>query len=64
MGNWYPYFYSHNFDKVNFPLGIFYPQITLIPFAVLVIVTGSYVKGIYFTYALIMFVALIDIRIV
>lgn len=57
-GNWYPYFYSHNFDKVNFPLGIFYPQITLIPFAVLVIVTGSYVKGIYFTYALIMFVAL------
>ena len=43
----YPYLYTYSFDKIGFPLGIFYPQITLIPIALLVILTGSYIKGIY-----------------
>lgn len=56
--NWYPFFYSFNFDKVNFPLGLFYPQVTLIPFAVFVIITGSYVKGIYCALGVLVFIAL------
>lgn len=57
-GNWYPFFYSFNFDKINFPMGLFYPQVTLIPFALFVIITGSYVKGIYCALGVLMFVAL------
>lgn len=46
-GNIYPYFYTYKFSKIGFPLGIFYPQITLIPIAFLVIMTGNYLIGIY-----------------
>lgn len=32
-GNWYPYLYSHHFKDTAYLLGVFYPQLTLIPFA-------------------------------
>lgn len=32
-GNLFPYIYTYTFDKVGYPLGIFYPWITLTPFA-------------------------------
>lgn len=32
-GNIYPYIYTYTFDKIGYPLGMFYPWITLLPFA-------------------------------
>ena len=44
-GNWYPYLYTRQFKGVPYPLGIFYPQLTLIPIAALCIVFNSYIIG-------------------
>ncbi|MES1080899.1 hypothetical protein AABM19_06825 [Limosilactobacillus fermentum] len=58
-GNWYPYMYTNQFKEVPYPLGIFYPQITLIPIAVLCIIFNNYVIGIYAGFSLYTFISMI-----
>lgn len=47
QGNWYPYLYTYHFHGVPFLLGAFYPQVTLMPLALLSLITNNYVIGIY-----------------
>ena len=42
-GNWYPYLYSHHFKDTAYLLGVFYPQLTLIPFALACLLVKNYV---------------------
>lgn len=46
-GNFLPYVYTHSFGKIAYPLGIFYPEITIVPIAVLVFLLPHPVTGIY-----------------
>lgn len=46
-GNLYPYLYSYSFNKIGSAIGIFYPQVTLIPIAFFVLITGKFSTGIY-----------------
>lgn len=46
-GNFLPYVYTHSFGKIAYPLGIFYPEITIVPIAVLVLLLPHPVTGIY-----------------
>lgn len=41
-GNWYPYLYAYDFKNFLFPGGIFYPQITLLPFSILKAIFNGY----------------------
>lgn len=43
----YPYIYTYTFDKIGYPLGMFYPWITLLPFALFSVVFKNTVTGIY-----------------
>lgn len=58
-GNWYPYIYTKQFKEVPYPLGIFYPQVTLIPIAALCILFNNYIIGIYAGFALYTFLTMI-----
>ena len=58
-GNWYPYLYTYRFHGVPFLLGTFYPQLTLLPFALISLVTGNYVIGIYAGIAFYTFIAML-----
>ena len=42
-----PQIYTYTFGKFGYPIGIFYPQLTIIPFAIFSMVLHSTVKGIY-----------------
>lgn len=57
-GNWYPYLYTYHFNKTGYLLGTFYPQLTLLPFALFSILLGSYVKGIYLSFFIYTFIAM------
>ncbi|WP_270312662.1 hypothetical protein [Ligilactobacillus agilis] len=46
-GNPLVYIYSHTFGKVAYPLGIFYPEITIIPISALMLIVKHPVTGIY-----------------
>ena len=52
VGNFLPYIYSYTFGQVAFPLGIFYPEITLIPIALISTLFKHQVTGIYMGIAL------------
>lgn len=52
VGNFLPYIYSYTFGQVAFPLGIFYPEITLIPISLISILFKHQVTGIYMGIAL------------
>lgn len=41
--NFHPYVYTYDFKSIGFPAGIFYPDITLIPFALLRLLTGNFI---------------------
>lgn len=47
-GNLYPYLYAYDFKNFLFPGGIFYPQITLLPFSILKVFFGGYFIPIIF----------------
>lgn len=57
-GNLMPYIYTYTFDKVGYPLGIFYPWITITPFAFFSILLGN-VNGIYAGFAFYTFLTLV-----
>ena len=63
-GNWYPYLYTRQFKGVPYPLGIFYPQLTLIPIAALCIVFNSYIIGIYAGFTLYTFLTMVIMYII
>ena len=42
-----PQIYTYTFGKFGYPIGIFYPQLTIIPFAIFSMILHSTVKGIY-----------------
>ncbi|MHC3376332.1 hypothetical protein [Ligilactobacillus equi] len=46
-GNFMPYIYTHSFGQIAYPLGIFYPQVTLIPIALVSLIFKYPVTGIY-----------------
>lgn len=52
VGNFLPYIYSYTFGQVAFPLGIFYPEITLIPIALISTLFKNQITGIYMGIAL------------
>lgn len=58
-GNWYPFLYSYRFHDVPFLLGSFYPQLTLLPFAVFSLITKNYVVGIYLGISLYTFITML-----
>lgn len=58
-GNVYPYIYTYTFNKIGYPLGIFYPWVTLLPFAVFSIILKNTVNGIYAGFAFYTFLTLI-----
>lgn len=58
-GNIYPYIYTYTFDKIGYPLGVFYPWITLLPFALFSILLKNTVNGIYAGFAFYTFLTLI-----
>ena len=58
-GNLFPYIYTYTFDKVGYPLGIFYPWITLTPFAFFSILLNNTVHGIYLGFVFYTFLTLI-----
>lgn len=58
-GNFNTYIYTTNFNKVCFPLGVFYPWVTLIPFIVFSILLGNNILGIYVGFAFYTFLTLI-----
>ncbi len=47
QGNYFPQLYTYNFRETGFLLGIFYPQITLYPFAIASLILKSTVNGVY-----------------
>lgn len=57
-GDFRPYTYPVYYNKVEFPLGIFYPQFTLYPFAIFCIILKSNVTGIYAGFAFYTFLTL------
>lgn len=57
-GNLIPYIYTYTFDKVGYPLGIFYPWITITPFAFFSILLGN-VNGIYAGFVFYTFLTLV-----
>lgn len=58
-GDWYPYLYTQNFKNVLYPLGILYPQVTLIPSAALCVVFNNYIVGIYAGFAMYTFLTML-----
>lgn len=58
-GNWLQYVYPHSNGMVAFPLGIFYPEITLIPLAAISLFFSHPVTGIYMGMAFYTFVTLL-----
>lgn len=42
--NFHPYIYTFDFKSIGFPAGIFYPDITLLPFALFKLIFGSFVR--------------------
>lgn len=58
-GSFLPYIYTHSFNKVCFPLGIFYPWLTLIPFVLFSILLGNNILGIYAGFAFYTFLTLL-----
>lgn len=58
-GNFNPYIYTATFNKVCFPLGVFYPWLTLIPFIVFSILLGNNILGIYVGFVFYTFLTLI-----
>lgn len=58
-GNIYPYIYTYTFDKIGYPLGMFYPWMTLLPFALFSIVLKNTVTGIYIGFAFYTFLTLV-----
>ena len=62
-GNFHPYIYTFSFNKVCFPLGIFYPWLTLVPFALFSILLGSNILGIYAGFAFYTFLTLLFVYI-
>lgn len=47
-GNWNPHYYTYEFWKMGYPLGVFYPQIMMLPFAGSALMFKSVTSGIYF----------------
>ena len=58
-GNVYPYIYTYTFDKIGYPLGMFYPWITLLPFALFSVIVKNTVTGIYVGFAFYTFLTLV-----
>lgn len=58
-GNIYPYIYTYTFDKIGYPLGMFYPWITLLPFVLFSVVFKNTVNGIYAGFAFYTFFTLV-----
>ena len=46
-GTWYPYLYTYHFRNTAYMLGVFYPQLTLLPYAIISILLKNDVYGIY-----------------
>lgn len=63
-GNWYPYLYSHHFKDTAYLLGVFYPQLTLIPFALACLLVKNYVTGIYIGMSFFSFLTMINVYVV
>lgn len=61
-GNWYPYIYTYDFRQIGFPLGIFYPQLTLLPFVILKLLIGGYVKPVMIGIAFYTFVTMFNVH--
>lgn len=57
-GNWYPYIYTYRFNHIPNPLGIFYPQVTTLPFAIFCLIVKNDVIGICLGFAFYTFVAM------
>lgn len=58
-GIFLPFIYTYSFGQVAFPLGIFYPEVTLIPSAMLYNLFGHQVTGIYAGFAFYALLAMI-----
>ena len=41
QGNWFIGIYTYSFGKIGYPLNMFYPWITLLPFALIKVITNS-----------------------
>jgi len=58
-GIFLPFVYTYSFGQLAFPLGIFYPEVTLIPSAILFNIFGHQVTGIYAGFAFYALLAMI-----
>lgn len=47
QGDFRPYMYTWSFGRTNDPLGIFYPEFTLYPFAFFILLLRGNIRGIY-----------------
>lgn len=58
-GNWYPYLYTYQFNRVPDPLGICYPQLTTLPIAFLCLIFENEVVGICLGFAFCTFITML-----
>ncbi len=63
-GVWYPYLYTHHFKNTAYLLGAFYPQLTLLPYAVASILLKNDVNGVYVGMAFYSFLSMLNMYIV
>lgn len=54
----YPYLYTGGVRNIPYLEGVFYPQVTMIPVAVLCLLLGSLVNGVYIGFAIYTFIGL------
>ena len=59
-GDFRPDTYTWSFGKISLPIGIFYPQFTLYPFALGTLITDNWVTGIYAGIAFYTFLTLLN----
>lgn len=58
-GNWFVGIYTHTFGKIGYPLNLFYPWITIVPFALLSLIFSNQVLAIYLGIAFYTFLTLL-----
>lgn len=63
-GEWYPYLYTFHFRNTAYMLGVFYPQLTLLPYAVAGLLLKNDVDGIYIGMAFYTFLSMINMYII
>lgn len=57
-GQWFTYLYSHTFNKVGYPLNLFYPWVTLLPFSLISLIVRNQSLAIYLGIAFYTFLTL------